>query len=250
MDTTTQGCVVQTRWRYSDYIDEPHDIIYKNQDYGYVNAKQRPVLVIGVVGNNVIAAPLKTKQHPGGNLKYGAKKAMEAGLAYEPTNNMNATMNHNGGTIIDVSEIRKIPLNEFSFRELTDPKSKSPLVYSDSTLNGVCQLAGITRPLSSGKIHSAPLNNNPRIHKDDLQVRYEASVKAVHKSKHNKKQLKNCKLEMTRLKDEKHHAFTRTDNEKDAHHEARKLGMTRIEMTMSILAKGLEDLSVQDDIQV
>lgn len=249
MDTTEQGCIVQTRWRYSDYLDEPNDIIYESQPYGYVNAKQRPVLVLGVVGNDVIAAPLKTKQHPDGNLKYGAKKAIDAGLAYEPSQIAAGNKTHNGGTIIDVSEIRRIPITEFSFRELLDPKTNTAQKYPDSTINDVCKLAGIRRPLSTGKIHSRPLNQNKRIHNEDLQVRYEAALKTLHKSK-NSKIKRNAKLQVQMLKQEKRNCFTRTDNEKEAHHEARELGLTRQEMSLAVLSDGLNDLSSQDDIQL
>lgn len=249
MYTTAQGCIVQTRWRYSDYLDEPHDIIYKNQSYGYVNAKQRPVLILGVIGKDVVAVPLKTKQHPNGHNKYGAQNAIDAGLAYEPSLVATGNMTHIGGTIIDVSELRRIPLTEFSFRELLDTKTNAPQKYPDSTINGVCEMAKIRRPLAVGKIQSQPLNQNSRIHKDDLQVRYEAAVKVSHKSKNNKVK-RNAKLELKMIKQEKRACFTRTDNEKAAHTEARKLGITRPEMSSLILSDGLKDLSVQDDMQI
>lgn len=254
MDSTNQGRVVQTRWRYDAYNDEPHDIIYEKQKHGYVNAKMRPVMILGVVGADVLAVPLKTKTHPDGRLKYGAKKAMAEGIMYEPseTASRNAGGNHKGGTIIDLTEIRRIPIKEFSFRSLTNPRNDVPYEYPESTLLDIYKQLDMKRPMQSRDIQSIPINQNPRIHKDDIQVKFEAAQKTIKKltKSRRKNELASAKDLLKDITQDKRKYFTTHDTEKRQHETARSKGLTREQMEESLLSMGLEDLSAQDDIQL
>lgn len=249
METAEYGNIVQTRWRYDEYLDEPHDIIYKNQSHGYVNAKQRPAVILGMQGNDVLLAPLKTKQHANGNLKYGAQKAMDAGKMYDIPESTNIHMpKHQNGTILDFTELRRVPIREFTFRALQDPNTKTPARLPESMLNDIRDKMDIKALRNTGTFKSVPLTENTRIHKQDLQVRFEKAASAMKNSKSKAK--KNAKAVYSQLRDEKRACFASGDWEKEEHREARKYNLTREEMNNMVLSDALDSLNAQDDIQL
>ena len=104
------GDVVSTRVRFSDYLDEPYDVVHAGQEFGYVNAKYRPCMILGLNEDNVVLAPMYTASNktPQMEMQYGGIELTE-----EECDAANLT--HRGGTILSCANVFQVPKDEFTF---------------------------------------------------------------------------------------------------------------------------------------
>lgn len=104
------GDVVSTRVRFAGYEDEPYDVVHAGQEFGYVNSKYRPCMILGMNDDNVVLAPMYTASNatPQMEMEYG-------GIELTDEETEAANLNHNGGTILSCANVFQVPKSEFTY---------------------------------------------------------------------------------------------------------------------------------------
>lgn len=104
------GDVISTRVRFAGYEDEPYDVVHAGQDFGYVNSKYRPCMILGMHEDNVVLAPMYTASNatPQMEMEYGGIE-----LTNEETEAAN--LNHRGGTVLSCANVFQVPKKEFTY---------------------------------------------------------------------------------------------------------------------------------------
>lgn len=104
------GDVVSTRVRFSGYEDEPYDVVHAGQEFGYVNSKYRPCMILGLNEDNVVLAPMYTASNstPQMEMEYG-------GIELTDEECQAANLSHKGGTILSCANVFQVPKKEFTY---------------------------------------------------------------------------------------------------------------------------------------
>lgn len=104
------GDVVSTRVRFAGYEDEPYDVVHAGQEFGYVNSKYRPCMILGMNEDNVVLAPMYTASNatPQMEMEYG-------GIELTEEETEAANLNHSGGTILSCANVFQVPKSEFTY---------------------------------------------------------------------------------------------------------------------------------------
>lgn len=107
------GDVVSTRVRFSGYEDEPYDVVHAGQEFGYVNSKYRPCMILGLNEENVVLAPMYTASNstPQMEMEYG-------GIELTDDECQAANLHHKGGTILSCANVFQVPKKEFTYSSL------------------------------------------------------------------------------------------------------------------------------------
>lgn len=249
MADVLQGTIVFTRWRYREYKDEPYDIINHGQEFGYENAKERPVVILGEGKKGVIVAPLGTLHRPDGELKWNARESINRKEAYVPEDfaedyaQVGPRNHHRNGTFVDLGDVKEIPFGEFSFREFVDGKTHK---FPEKTVKEMIEFTGqhilpVLKPL-----HPVPVWQNPHIHPEDPEC---LCIMKRREIKHTRKGKKQDELmeEYQSLSQNRISTISKTDTELIEHRQARKLGLSRPEMEARKFAEGMAELSSAEE---